>query len=334
MNKDYSFFNNQGDIMKKTSIRFLNIFFLSILFVFFAVCSWADASKKSQSRPAPFDEGLNVKIKWFGLTSTETAELDLENDAGVEKLAGIKKENGTANEAGIKFQTADDVLYNGYRKIRRTYKLSIIYMRRFLLNLKVQIANDFGVHFAKPIPATPATGTPNIAEIVNLKAEMFAKFGVRALDGDGATWSKRQLEEAIKVLQKLPPAFVQCTKNIQRDGMFQSDKVLGYVKMGTPTVHIMNSACIDGTFQGTLCHEMTHCYQSNNPKITSTWKNQFWADGIPQPPSVTPYGDSEYLEDFAESVRMYYIKGAKMKKTQPERYEFIKTNVMNGQEFA
>lgn len=183
-----------------------------------------------------------------------------------------------------------------------------------------------------PAPTTPPA-TPGTSSVAGLKAEMKAKYGITAADGDGAVWSQRQLEEANKVLATLPESFRSNTKSIQRDAAFMSPGVLGYVRMGIPTVHMLNSSCYDRTFQGTLVHEMTHTFQANNMHLVNAWKSQFWARGLPNPPSVSGYGNTQAVEDFAESVRTYWQSGAAMKKSQPDRYEFIRKHVMGGTEY-
>jgi len=163
---------------------------------------------------------------------------------------------------------------------------------------------------------------------------MAAKYGINAVDGDGAVWSQRQLEEANKVLSTLPAGFRGCTKSIQRDSMFHSPNVLGYVRMGIPTVHMLNSSCREGTFQGTMVHEMTHTFQANHPDITRLWQQTFWPNGRnPSPPSVSSYGNTQPVEDMAEAVRAYWQSGSRMKQTHPDRYEFVKKYIMEGKEF-
>lgn len=187
-------------------------------------------------------------------------------------------------------------------------------------------------------PTTPtaptAPTTPTGTGIAGLKAEMRGKYGIEARDGD-AQWSERQLEEANKVLASLPECFRSHTKSIQRDGVYRGmTGVLGYVQMGIPTVHMMNGSCRDGTFQGTLVHEMTHTWQANNSALTNQWQRQFWPNGrTPSPSSVSSYGNTQPVEDMAESVRVYWQNGPAMKKSQPARYEWIKNNIMGGQEF-
>ncbi len=185
------------------------------------------------------------------------------------------------------------------------------------------------------------TGTSTgSGDIAGLKAEMRSKYGINATAGyGGADWSARQLEEANKVLATLPERFRSCTKNIQRDagglpGM--PPGVLGWVQPGIPTVHLLNSACYQGTFQGTLVHEMAHCFQANFPAVQSAFERQFWPNGRyggPVSSSVSSYGNTQPVEDFAESCRQYWQAGSYMRQTNPARYEFIKQYVFDGKEF-
>lgn len=192
-----------------------------------------------------------------------------------------------------------------------------------------------------PIPTCPnnpaPTPTPsNPATSEGLKADMAAKYGIKAISSD-VNWTQRQLEEANKVLDTLPEGFRGCTKNIQRDSMFQSPGVLGYVQMGIPTVHLLSSCCQMGTFQGTLVHEMTHCFQAEHPDITNAWTAKFWPNGRyggPSSSSVSSYGNTQPVEDFAESVRAYWQNGPRMKQAYPDRYAFIQQYVMSGKEYS
>lgn len=186
----------------------------------------------------------------------------------------------------------------------------------------------------QPQPQPQPNPEPTTGGIAGLKAEMRNKYSIDARDGD-AQWSQRQLEEANKVLATLPACFRSHTKSIQRDGVYRGMAgVLGYVQMGIPTVHMMNGSCRDGTFQGTLVHEMAHTWQANNYGLTNQWQRQFWANGrSPNPPSVSSYGNTQPVEDMAESVRTYWQNGPSMKRSQPARYDWIKNNVMGGKEF-
>lgn len=192
---------------------------------------------------------------------------------------------------------------------------------------------------SQPVPVPP-TPTPTPVPGGNSKTQaayMQAQFGITPKSGSNAVWSQAQLEAANKVLATLPASFRSATKSIQRDVAFNGKSgVLGWVQMGNPTVHLTNAACKVGVFEGTLVHEMTHTFQAANPQVAKDWEKTFWPLGKwigPIPRSVTSYGNTEPLEDMAESVRLYWENGAWMKKNQPKRYEFIKTQVMAGKEF-
>lgn len=186
-------------------------------------------------------------------------------------------------------------------------------------------------------PIEPEDGVAEaVAGKVGLKGSIKSKFGIDAADGDGAAWNDPQYDRAYKVLANLPSAFRRCTKTIVRDKYFRSSSVLGYVRMGIPTVHLLNSCCKENTFQGTLVHEMTHCFQAANPKINTMWAKLFWPNGRagkPKSSSVSSYGNTQPIEDFAESVRVYFQSGSAMKSRYPDRYDFIKRYVMSGREY-
>jgi len=215
----------------------------------------------------------------------------------------------------------------------------------FGINLPKKVAIKIGSSSTKPVPnqGTGSSGLPSskqtapTGDIATLKRLIQVRFGIKTLEGSNTTWSKRQLEETFKVLNSLPASFRWYTKNLQRDAMFQnSPNILGWVQMGVPTVHITNAACREGIFQGTIVHEMTHCFQAANPEIAQKWEAKFWPWGKlfgPRPPSVSEYGNSQPMEDMAESVRAYWANGPLMKVQQPERYEFIRKYVMGGVTF-
>lgn len=197
---------------------------------------------------------------------------------------------------------------------------------------------------AEPV-TPPATGSiePDdddvakaVAGTAGLRGSIKSKFGISAADGDGAAWNDPQLDRAYKVLSALPSGFRKCTKTIVRDKFYRSSSVLGYVRMGIPTVHLLNSCCKENTFQGTLVHEMAHCFQAANTKINALWASTFWPRGKaggPKSSSVSSYGNTQPIEDFAESVRVYFQSGSSMKARYPDRYDFIKRYVMSGREY-
>jgi hypothetical protein len=197
-----------------------------------------------------------------------------------------------------------------------------------------------------PTPTTPTTTGP-VPATAEEKRAFSQKYGTQLVDGDSA-WSKGQLGAADEVFARLPGFFRSTTKDIKRERMFRnpytgqvSQGVLGYVRSDIPNrVHMMDLAATAGNlamaksqFQGTLVHEMTHTFQNMHPDITQAWNRQFWSSGRPNPPSVSGYGNTQMVEDMAESVRTYFQAGARMKSVQPARYEFIRKYVMQGKVF-
>lgn len=183
-------------------------------------------------------------------------------------------------------------------------------------------------------PPTANDQQPGATDIAGLQAEIRSKFGIDCRNGDSARgWSVKQLQAARDVFAKLPKAFYGHCKSVVRDGVYRSPGVLGYVQMGIPTVHMMDSSTYEGTFQGTLVHEMAHTWQANNGALTREWQSRWWSSGRPNPSSVSSYGNTQPVEDMAESVRQYFQAGSRMKQSHPDRYEWIKRNVMAGVEF-
>ncbi len=171
---------------------------------------------------------------------------------------------------------------------------------------------------------TPPSGSAAIL------AEMKSKFNITPRNGSGR-WDESQLRSAFRVLSSLPESFRKCTRFIQRDG--GQGGVLGWVMLGNPTVHIESAAVSPGTFQGTLVHEMVHCFQAQNDNIYRQFIRTFYPGGRRSGRSVSAYGCTSAIEDMAECGRAFWAKGALMKKYYPGRYEFMKRYVFGGTEF-
>ncbi|MBF0407057.1 MAG: hypothetical protein HQM10_06875 [Candidatus Riflebacteria bacterium] len=160
---------------------------------------------------------------------------------------------------------------------------------------------------------------------------------IRVLAGN-RDWSREyELYVFSALISKLPPSFTSCTSEIRRDEVgIKSKKAAGWVDMDSPppVIHLTdigaNSGCLDEIF----IHEMTHCFQMKHRDITQKWKDKFWGWFSPNTPSVTDYGNSAVVEDMAESVKKYWSDGPWLQSNFPDRYEFIKTYIMNGKEFG
>lgn len=202
-----------------------------------------------------------------------------------------------------------------------------------------------GVTIPSPSSENVTTGSPSSspadqvgadasASVQQLKEEMRSRHGINAVD-DTSRWTSEHLAATNRVLDTLPESFKRHTQNIRRRNMISNHpNVLGAVVMGVPTVHVADSAFRSRSlYEGTLIHEMTHTFQANNRDITDLWNRQFWSGNRPRSASVSAYGNSNALEDMAESVREYWQNGSNMKRTHPDRYEFIRRYVMDGEEY-
>jgi hypothetical protein len=191
-----------------------------------------------------------------------------------------------------------------------------------------------GVGQLPPAKPKPPTNTPPVATGALDLRDQIRAYGIDPVNGD-TKWTDAELKDVLAVLTTLPAAFRSCTKTIKRDHNFQGNtSVLGYVRMGIPTVYMLDGASKSSAlFQRTLVHEMTHTFQSSNRAVAQNWQSEFWQNGRPVPPSVTAYGNSQVLEDMAESVAVYFQNPGYMKSQQAKRYEFIKKFVMDGKEF-
>ena len=164
------------------------------------------------------------------------------------------------------------------------------------------------------------------------------KFNITVETGT-SQWSLSQLQQAYQTLSKLPPSFIGQTNMLQRIATTNlGANVGGYVSSNAPRVYITDHGTNSMTF--VLVHEMAHCFHFSKPEIFNQWQSQFWGGrngysgtGTQVSKSVSSYGDSNSMEDFAESVRAYYMSGPSMKRSHPDRYEFIKNNVMAGVEY-
>jgi len=161
-------------------------------------------------------------------------------------------------------------------------------------------------------------------------------FKISVEAGSGGKWTAEELKGVYGLLKQMPPEFRKYTTTIVRDK--ESERAEGFVNPIMPwKVHLCGTSYY---VKETLAHEMTHSYQFNNLKLTNDWNREFFGSriaylakmGKPKTASVSEYGDTNSLEDMAESVREYYENPENMKKTQPGRYEFVKNRIMKGVE--
>lgn len=195
-----------------------------------------------------------------------------------------------------------------------------------------------------PVPA-------HTEEESRLKIDIKDNYDVDLLNTGGlyaAKWSPGQLEAFSETMAALPEGYRQNLVSAERRTYLEDNGMVplnatGGVSSAAPTHVMLADGATRGkgevdaktVFQGDLVHEIAHTYHEKNPQILTDWEKQFWGDSkySPQTSSVSKYGNSQPKEDFAESVSEYYLNGKNMKTQQPDRYAFIKDNVMGGQEY-
>jgi hypothetical protein len=128
-------------------------------------------------------------------------------------------------------------------------------------------------------------------------------------------------------------SFRNCTTKFIRENDAKMPGALGWCDM-RGNVYLADCSCTGRSFKGPFVHEMTHNFQAGNPAVVNAWNTQFWSTGTAVPSSVSGYGNSNAAEDMSESVRTYWQIGPQMKTTHPDRYKFIKDNIMGGIEFG
>ncbi|RCK78863.1 MAG: hypothetical protein OZSIB_1013 [Candidatus Ozemobacter sibiricus] len=190
--------------------------------------------------------------------------------------------------------------------------------------------DDGGGYGVEP-PDPPSGGTGVTGDIpgdkATLVAEIRSKFGVSMRDGS-ARWSVASLQAVYKALSVLPASFRKWNRTMTMEGY--RGGLLGLGEVGGGNIWIYSGATMGSSGIRTIIHEMTHNYQGNS-RVVQAWRAQFW--GRNRTSSPTDYGNTNYLEDMAESVSLYYTNGAWLKRRDPARYEFVKTHIMEGKEF-
>ncbi|MBF0407172.1 MAG: hypothetical protein HQM10_07455 [Candidatus Riflebacteria bacterium] len=177
-----------------------------------------------------------------------------------------------------------------------------------------------------------------------LRAKIENEFDLRLLDGiDGTKWTKEALEYTYQVLSSLPKYFTIWPELLIREGRStQGPLVGGRAEFKTLTwsdgrienkdvfIYLYNISLRDPiTFKQTLVHEFAHCYFMAHQKLETEWQNLFWKKGMPEPPSVSDYGNSNLYEDMAESVARFVSEPEILRVLNPLRYQFIKEKVFN-----
>lgn len=177
-----------------------------------------------------------------------------------------------------------------------------------------------------PKPPTAGEMPQGSAALVRAIKE---KFGVTITGSP----TEQKLKYAYETLAILPDSFRKRTTQIQYHNV--GGGIAGYVYIPQTTVHLNLGA----SRRGTLVHEMAHTWQGGNQALTNQWareingrSNAFNSGRVSG--SVSPYGNTNPLEDMAESVMHYVFYPDKMKQTHKSRYEFVKKHIMSGVEYT
>ncbi len=174
-------------------------------------------------------------------------------------------------------------------------------------------------------------GNENNSQIAS---DIKSKYGITLLNGvsgsDGyfrftsGSWDNRQMDKLEKVLSDLPSGFRSFTK-----GFAMYDKILDSSGgqpsgLGADPI-LLNKGQIDSydCLAEVVVHEMTHLFQGKNKEVSRLWLNSFWKNGQPLRSSITDYGNTNFMEDMAESVAAFYTNPQRLKSYDPEKYNFI-----------
>lgn len=182
--------------------------------------------------------------------------------------------------------------------------------------------------------------------VAGLAGEIRSQFGITLRHGpnedigagfscSAGQWSAAELRQMRDVLARLPAGFRRCTTVIQSNGRIHGPRFecAGLYDPVTGLMRISKTCLGDGSFRGTLVHEMTHAFQRSNPTIEQQGARLFWAGNRPRTSSVSDYGNTNPAEDMAECVRVYFEDSATLRAQDPARYNFVKQFIMSGQEY-
>ncbi|MEZ7890208.1 MAG: SH3 domain-containing protein [Candidatus Wallbacteria bacterium] len=220
------------------------------------------------------------------------------------------------------------------------------------------ITDTAEANISKPQKNETSSSSLNLSTVEGIVSAIKEKFGVSLpTENTAVKWTVEILKNVYELFTKVPKAFYAQLKQIKMVSEATANKVCGmaaggYVMSNDPSTIYLSTACI-GDVQGTLVHEMTHSYHFANPSIIEKFQKQFWSSGRngysgsyekPVSASVTKYGNTNPMEDLAESVRAYYQGQNNWRDYETNnrvqatdaakaRFEFIKNNIMSGQEF-
>jgi hypothetical protein len=167
------------------------------------------------------------------------------------------------------------------------------------------------------------------------------KYGITVLDGKtwqdqwnsatAAKWTSQQAAQFAAIMEKLPSAFRSCTRGFTMQSIIRDNDGNEPSGLGGDPIMISNKAIGAGgwiSMEELVVHEMTHQFQAKNPDVLRQWAARFWPNNRPVRSSITDYGNTDSGEDMAECVAAYFKDPERMRQHDPERYEFIRQNVL------
>lgn len=169
---------------------------------------------------------------------------------------------------------------------------------------------------------------------------------------NAAAWEVSELDEVLQALNDYPPSLFPVSYN-KRLVHFARGK---FYRGGERTIANASIELFDNwnklSFperQQTLLHELGHllAYNKNLDRSAEWLKISGWEEFteiinghafksyrlIDPSKSVSMYGQTSPSEDFAESVVAYRFIGDRLKKSQPEKYDFLKREAFAGFEY-
>ncbi|MBF0410312.1 MAG: hypothetical protein HQM10_23400 [Candidatus Riflebacteria bacterium] len=166
-------------------------------------------------------------------------------------------------------------------------------------------------------------------------------FGIKISEGlageDASRWAPDDLAFLYGLIDSLPPYFTRMPDSIKlsKETDYSSQMMtsvtmfVGFVTNMDLTVKTDTLQRNKETLRYIYIHEFAHCLWFDHKNIQSLWERAFWPGGKAEPPSITDYGNSNIMEDFAESIAVYVASPTELLKKNHERYDFIERHVVS-----
>ncbi|MBU1105744.1 MAG: hypothetical protein KKB51_03665 [Candidatus Riflebacteria bacterium] len=170
-------------------------------------------------------------------------------------------------------------------------------------------------------------------------ADIKANYGITLINGKQwenswftltpSSWTSQHTTALAAALSAMPEGFRKCTTGIaMQNSITAKDDGSGYGGLGGDPIMIAASKIGPGGYTNMaalISHEMAHQFQAKNPNVARGWAREFWPNGKQTRSSVTDYGNTDFMEDMAESVSWYFTNPDGLKYKDLARYEFIRS---------